>query len=311
MEIETKFNNRIQGLANRIHEGFNELSIEEARKELLLWISWTQGINALKLRLSPPNLDETTWQEVEIFAEKRSQGIPFAYIMGKTEFYGLELTIGPGVLIPRPETEELVELALEWLQKHIQSGMQEIRILDLCTGSGCIAVAIGHTLQERIRNQKLPSVKLTISLSDSSSQALNYARANANRYGSSELEFRMFQGDMMNPFKEQDASAFDLIVCNPPYVHPDETPALSAETYMHEPAEALFHPDPPALYLQILKQCLEFLNADGLIILELSPFISEAVLSMCEQEFPECYYRIESDLSGKDRFLIFACKPGR
>ncbi len=306
-----EFNERIRGLAERIQEGFEHISAEEARRELLLWISETRGINALKLRLEPPELSEDEWSDLENFTVRRSMGMPFAYILGRTQFYGLELAIGPGVLIPRPETEELVDQAINWLTDRILAGATELRILDLCTGSGCIGVAIGHGLAEKMRKRELPRVPLDITLSDLSGYALEYARINADVYSQPDLAFQIVEGDLMAPFRKENASPFDLIACNPPYVHPDEIPLLSPETYLHEPREALFHPDPPSLYLEILRQCNAFKKPDGEIILELSPYISEVVKLLCEKEFSGCECRIEKDLSGKSRFMIFTCKEVR
>tara|TARA_Y100001937_G_scaffold128452_3_gene205122 strand:+ start:388140 stop:389075 length:936 start_codon:yes stop_codon:yes gene_type:complete len=307
LENNTTFNERIQELAGLIHEGFNYISYEEARRELLLWISETTGLNAIKLRVDPPELSEEQWSSLESFAVRRSMGMPFAYLLGRCHFYDLELAIGPGVLIPRPETEELVDRAVAWTEERIAESTEKLRILDLCTGSGCIGVATGHALKQKMNQRKLPKVELDIALSDESAYALEYARVNSDAYAEPGLHFSIFEGDLMAPFRKEKAPPFDLILCNPPYVHPDEIPLLAPETYLHEPAEALFHNDPPALYIQIIRECLPFLSDHGVIIMELSQFVYQVVSMLCENEFPDCTYRVEKDLSGKQRFLIFAC----
>ncbi len=308
MERNTEFNERIRALAERIHEGFDYISVEEARREILLWISETRQINALKLRLEPPELTEEEWSDLDNFVIRRSMGMPFAYILGRTNFYGLELAIGPGVLIPRPETEELVDRCMDWLVNRIENGASNLRILDLCAGSGCIGVAIGRSLADKMRNREIHRATLDITFSDLSGYALEYARMNGDVYAEPGLSFSAVEGDLMAPFRTSNAPPFDLIACNPPYVHPDEIPLLSPETYLHEPREALFHSNPPALYIEILKQCQAFLKPGAAMMMELSPYIHEVVKLLCEQEFPDCETRIETDLSGKSRFLIFTCK---
>ncbi|MCB1138855.1 MAG: peptide chain release factor N(5)-glutamine methyltransferase [Leptospiraceae bacterium] len=309
MEIQRKFHERIGSLAAEIHSRFSHLSRDEARREVYLWISELTGLDPLRLRVDPPELTENQWDSVQDFARQRSQGLPFAYILGRAGFYGLEFAIGPGVLIPRPETEELVDRALYRAESRIRTGQSSLRILDLCAGSGCIGIALGHVLQQRMKSGKLPATNLEICFSDLSNRALEYARLNAKNLLEESFKPEFFQGDLMAPLRNQEMAPFDLICCNPPYVHPDEVDLLSPETHLHEPEEALFHSNPPELYRQILAEIAPFLAKQGQAILELSPFISEAVRMLCGSAFPDHSCDLESDLSGKCRFLIFTCKP--
>ncbi|MCB1169341.1 MAG: peptide chain release factor N(5)-glutamine methyltransferase, partial [Leptospiraceae bacterium] len=251
MEIQGKFHEKIGALAEEIHIQFGHLSPDQARRELFLWISELTGLDPLRLRVDPPGLTEKDWRSVEDFVRQRCKGIPFAYILGRAGFYGLEFSIGPGVLIPRPETEELVDRALYAAESRIRTGQSTVRILDLCAGSGCIGVALGQALQAKMKSGRLPTAGLEIGFSDLSSRALEYARLNAENLLDKGPKLEFHHGDLMAPLRKRKAAPFDLICCNPPYVHPDEIDLLSPETYLHEPKEALFHPDPPELYQKI------------------------------------------------------------
>ena len=151
--------------------------------------------------------------------QRRIKGEPLQYILGEWEFYGMKLFVGKGVLIPRPETELLVDTVLDWCRN------REIHhIIDLCTGSGCIALAL---------KKHLPDVK--VSAVDTSQQALEYARKNAEYH---HLEIAFHHADVLNPnFAEQFQDA-DIIVSNPPYLTDSEMQELQTEV-RHEPALAL------------------------------------------------------------------------
>lgn len=300
------FQKRLQELAARIHQGFAHVTVREAMNELYLWIQEQTGISSLKLRVDPPQFDEIIWESLETFANQRSIGMPFAYILGRVEFYGLELSIGPGVLIPRPETEELTDRATAALEPALAAS-DSVRVLDLCCGSGCIGIGLANGIS-RILDKLSHKCTVEIDLSDLSGYALEYARENARKHAFPNIVYRHFQGDLMEPIRKAGSLPYDLIVCNPPYIHPREVSLMSAETALHEPADALYHPDPPALYLKILKEIRPFLRPGGMAILELSPFIADVVQLLCESEFERCQCSIDTDLSGKKRYLIFACK---
>jgi release factor glutamine methyltransferase len=154
-------------------------------------------------------------QAFAVLAARRRDGEPIAYILGEREFYGLELRVGPAVLIPRPETELLVELALARIP-----GNTAARVLDLGTGSGAIAVALAHAR---------PLARLTAV--DVDYAALSVARANAKRHG---VNVRFFCGDWFGALQGE---VFDLIVSNPPYVAAGD-PHLAAGDLRFEPKRA-------------------------------------------------------------------------
>jgi release factor glutamine methyltransferase len=151
---------------------------------------------------------------------RRATREPLAYIVGAREFWGLEFEVGPDVLIPRPSTELIVEALLD----HLPDRHAEISVADICTGCGCVGVAIAH---ER------PAARVVAS--DISSEALAVARRNAVRHGVGDrVDFR--QGDVLEPID----GMFDAIVANPPYVVDGARPALQPEVRDYEPALALF-----------------------------------------------------------------------
>ena len=161
-----------------------------------------------------PNLEATTFFEL---AKRRRNGEPVAYLVGRREFWGMSLQVSPAVLVPRPETETLVELALEWLPID-----REVRVLDLGTGSGAIAMAIAR---ERPRAQVVAV--------DSSSAALTIARANACTIGLRNLV--LLESDW---FERVGDEPFDLVVSNPPYIAAGD-PHLGREDVRFEPIVAL------------------------------------------------------------------------
>jgi release factor glutamine methyltransferase len=176
--------------------------------------------------------------------ERRAAGEPLAYLTGRREFWSLSLKITPAVLIPRPETELLVERALAL---HTRSAA---RVADLGTGSGAIALALAH---ERPRWQVLAT--------DVSAAALEVARANAAALGLSRVEFR--EGDWFEPLA---GTRFDLLLSNPPYVGADD-PALAA--LRHEPRAALTPPgDALACLGAIAQQAPQYLSPGGWLLLE-------------------------------------------
>jgi release factor glutamine methyltransferase len=153
--------------------------------------------------------------------ERRRQGEPIAYIVGEREFYGLAIGVSPAVLIPRPETELLVEVALEDLSTRATSAAGKSRVLDLGTGSGCIALAIVHSRPET-----------TVFAADVSTAALAVARANAEALG---LNVHWVESDW---YTSLDGLRFNLIVANPPYIARDD-PHLGEGDLRFEPAIAL------------------------------------------------------------------------
>ena len=207
---------------------------------------------------------------------RRANGEPTQHLTGKQEFWGLEFEVTPDVLIPRPETEHVVEVALDRLAvRAIRAGRRQplngegLRIADVGTGSGCIAIALA---------KELPAA--TIFATDISAAALNVARGNAFRLAANRLRFvkaNLFDESGEWPLEargEQAASGepnpFDLIVSNPPYVGRREAATLMREVREHEPEIALYGGEEGyEMYADLIAQSAKYLLPRGILVLEL------------------------------------------
>jgi len=204
---------------------------------------------------------------------RRAAGEPTQYVTGKQEFWGLEFEVTPDVLIPRPETEHVIEVALDRLalrevragrpQKTIGEGLQ---IADIGTGSGCIAIALA---------KELPKAEFVAT--DISRAALEVAGRNAVRHGVGG-RIRFVQGDLLERSGEERMTSgetaapllFDLVASNPPYIGRREAPTLAREVREHEPAHALFGGEEGyELYGNLISQSATNLNPGGILVLEL------------------------------------------
>jgi release factor glutamine methyltransferase len=215
-------------------------------------------------------------------ASRLAVGEPLPYVLGHWEFYGLEFEVGPAVLIPRPETELLVETALAWLRNHPAAR----RIADVGTGSGCIAVALAANVPG-----------LIIYACDHSRGALEVARRNATGHGlTGSMHF--FQGDMLSAMQ----TSLDLICANLPYI-PQETLA-SLSVSAHEPQLALDGgPDGLAAIRRLVTDAPRLLAPGSLCLFEIEAGQGPAVISLAQSAFPGAEIRLSKDLNGQDRLL--------
>ena len=213
------------------------------------------------------------------------QGIPLPYVIGHWEFFGLDFIISPDVLIPRPETEELVEFALEWLHDK-KNGV----VLEVGTGSGCIAVA----LAKNAHALKLLAIDL-------SSAALDIARQNAAKHSVTD-QIQFLQSDLLDNLQSSNLSAFNLIVTNLPYI-PSKT-LQKLDVYTREPSLALDGgKDGLKLIRRLLEDAPRWLTPDGLILLEIDSSHGQAALKLAGNFFPQAEIQLKQDLAGRDRFL--------
>jgi release factor glutamine methyltransferase len=188
---------------------------------------------------------------------RRSEGVPTQYLTGRQEFWGLEFEVGPGVLIPRPETEHVIEVALARLGGR---RAEPLRIADVGTGSGCIAIALAR---------ELPHAEIVAT--DISSVALDYARRNAKRHGVSR-HVQLIETNLLDAWLGLDhpTDSFDLIVSNPPYVALSDAEHLPREVREHEPAEALFAgAQGLEIYPVLIDQAAQLLSPNGFFVVEI------------------------------------------
>lgn len=211
-------------------------------------------------------------------------GEPIQYIFGKARFYGMNLKVTPDVLIPRPETEELVDLIV-----NDRGGERDLRVLDVCTGSGCIAIALA-------RNLPFSEVDAI----DISREALAVARENASEL---KVAVSFKEGDALR--MGADGAEYDIIVSNPPYIAEHERAEMDRNVLEHEPALALFVPDadPLRFYIAIARYALVALKEQGGLYFEINPlYASDLAGQMKAMGWSDV--SIQPDMQKKNRFLI-------
>ena len=215
--------------------------------------------------------------------DRRLGGEPLQYITGHQQFFGLDLEVNPSVLIPRPETEHLVEAALELLRANSAA-----RLVDVGTGSGCIALALA---------KELPHI--TIDAVDISLAALLVARANAQRLGLNQIRFTV--SDLLEIFLP-DGAKFDMVVSNPPYVGESEADKLQVEVREHEPHCALFGGEQGLdIYRRLIPQAKRALKPGGWLAMEIGFSQQDAILHLL-REWSEV--RSIADLRGIPRVIV-------
>lgn len=253
-------------------------------------------------------LDREAAEKYFAYIDRRVAGEPTQYITGKQEFWGLDFEVSPAVLIPRPETEHVMEVALarlgeRGLKIHMDTGAprETLFVADVGTGSGCLAVSLAH---------ELPHAKILAI--DISADALEVARRNARLNGVADrVEF--LEGDLLSPFLEyapskQSAAAFphkfDVIVSNPPYVGRHEESSLEREVRDHEPHVALFGGSRGVeFYARLIGQAREWLRDRGLLVLELGHDSAEHVRDLFDRQSGWTNVAITIDLAGIPRVL--------
>lgn len=232
-------------------------------------------------------LDPSLHQAFQGLLERRRQGEPVAHLVGWKEFYGRRFAVSPQALIPRPETEFLVEAGLQLLER---SGTVRSEILELCTGSGAVAVTLALEMPHAV-----------VWASDLSESALQLARQNVLAHGVQE-RIHLLGGDLFEALPEP--RRFDLILANPPYVGTVRGPAPEEVVVRHEPAMALFAgPDGLDILRRLVKEAPSWLVDGGSLVLEVAAGQSEGVEAMMhERGFRDT--GLVCDLAGLPRVVL-------
>ena len=263
----------------RLEEG----GVENAGQEAGWLVSQLLGDNPVTIPCStgaefPPHLQA----ELDRRVQRRIDGEPLQYIMGDVDFHCVNLLVGPGVLIPRPETEQLVDLALDHLAI-------DGPVLDLCTGSGAIAFAVAASRPSR-----------TVYGTDISKEALSWAEKNRRRLKADNVT--LLEGDLFQPLPPD--LRFALVTANPPYVSTDEYETLEPVVKGHEPRLALVaEEDGLAILRRIAEEAFDRLLPDGWLICEIGdrhgPRINDIL-----QNLHYSIVMVKKDFAGRDRFAL-------
>lgn len=275
-----------------VRDQFRKAGIDTAELDARLFAEAAFEMDRLELvNREREAVPEQQMQALEAFAARRLAGEPVVRILGEKEFWGLSFKLNAATLVPRPETELLVERGLE-----VIGALEGARILDLGTGTGCIPIALLTEYSD-----------VTAVAIDLSAEALEMARFNAGRHGVGE-RFRTLKGSWFDPLEP--GERFDLITSNPPYVETAVIAGLMPEVREHDPRLALDGgPDGLAAYRAIAAEAGLFLRPEGVLLLEIgfdqgntvSDILVGAGFSQVE---------VVPDLSGLDRMVVAQLSPG-
>jgi len=239
-------------------------------------------------------IDDAARELVRDLVRRRAGGEPLQYLTGEQEFYGLAFRVTPAVLVPRPETEFLVEQAIALMRRRASAG---VRFADIGTGSGCIAVSVARHVPGALGWAV-----------DISAAALAVARENARRHGVAD-RIRFVRSDFLACFPEK--PCLDFVLCNPPYVALDDYDSLPPEVKNHEPHEALFGgPTGMDPVRRLVPEAAARLAAGGSLLLEAGAGQAEEIARLMENEGLSLH-PVVNDLQGIPRCLIGTRDSGR
>ena len=272
--------------------------IADAEADAWYLMEYVTGMDRTRFLLERQNRMGEDQQEAYLsLVQRRAGHIPLQYLTGEQEFMGYTFRVNRHVLIPRQDTELLAEEAVKFLRKRergVSAGeeKEQRKVLDLCTGSGCIAVSL---------KKLCPAARVTAS--DLSEEALSVARENGKRLGA---DVTWIQSDLFENIK----GTYDLIVSNPPYIRTDEIGGLSDEVRLCEPRLALDgHEDGLYFYRRIAEAAPDFLEPDGYLMAEIGYDQGEAAAGLLARNgFREI--KVMRDLAGLDRIVIGKRKEG-
>jgi release factor glutamine methyltransferase len=282
----------IQELLKITSEYFKRRGVEAPRLGAEILLAHLLGVSRIQLYLQFDRpLSEAELAGYRELIKRRLNREPLQYITGTQEFWSLEFAVSPSVLVPRPESEQLVEKSLSLLERGMIPHADQPRILDLCTGSGALAVALA---------KEIPFGSFWAS--DISPEAIGLARSNASRHGVSE-RIHFVVGDLWKPLKDQGVG-FDLIVSNPPYIRSVDLKALPREVG-YEPRLALDGGEDGMVHIRkILSEGARYLHPGGWILLEMDPEqTSKALAFMQETGQYESWERVK-DYSRRYRVVL-------
>lgn len=268
---------------------FSPLVTDTPRLDAELLLAHCLGWNRARLHAHPhQTLDSKQRHDFEALIRRHAHGEPLPYIIGHQEFFGLDFFVDNRVLVPRPETELLVEEAIAWLRMY-EPDCKHLVAADVGTGSGAIAISLAVTCP-----------RLTLYATDTSTAALKVAARNAERHGVAG-RVRLLHGDLLEPLPE----TVHLIAANLPYVSEPEMAQLPPHIARFEPRQALDGgPDGLAVVERLLAQARTHLRPAGLILLEIGAAQGDLALTRARHHFPDAHIQVRQDYAARDRLII-------
>lgn len=281
-----------QALMKEELERLRQAEIPEADSDIRLFAMDVAGCtySTLILRMADEVTEEQA-QKLRAYVTERMTHKPCQYILGTQDFMGMEFATAPEVLIPRPETELLVEQACEKLEKlrekkRKQTGDRKLRVLDMCCGSGCIGISVAKLVSD-----------VSVDLADISDAAIILTKKNRERL---QADCTVIQTDLFAQVEEK----YDMIISNPPYIRTDEIPKLMAEVRDFEPHLALDgKADGLYFYDKIIREAREHLYEDGYILFEIGQDQLDAVRGLLVENGYTGIKRMK-DYAGLDRIVM-------
>jgi len=279
-EIKKEFHNKLDAIYGK----------EEANSFFFMLTESYFNFGRIQLALEPNfTISKNEENKLKKALKALKQQKPIQYILGETEFYGLPFKVNDSVLIPRPETEELVN----WIISKFRIQNSEFRILDIGTGSGCIAIALA---------KNLPNTK--VYALDISKNAIKIAKKNAKL---NNVKVAFIEADILKlkvGSWKLEGLKFDIIVSNPPYVRNSEKEKMQPNVLAHEPHLALFVKDNDALqfYKAITKFAVQNLSKNGMLFFEINEYLGKQMINLLENNgFKNI--KLKQDIFGKDRMI--------
>ncbi|MDG5787332.1 peptide chain release factor N(5)-glutamine methyltransferase [Evansella sp. AB-P1] len=292
MNGEMKIYEALKWASSFLHKHHYEKNIGEIL--LMHHTDWSRSRLLAELQTTLP---EEIWHTFKKSVEKAASGVPVQYITGAEFFYGREFVVNPNVLIPRPETEELIEAVLQKLPLVLEKNgggssksVTPISIVDVGTGSGIIAITL-----------KLESTDSQVQAVDISSAALEVAKENAAKLGAA---VTFHEGSLLEPLFNR-GDKVNVVVSNPPYIPEGDRHLMRENVLDHEPQLALFAgEDGLTIYRELVKQIPKAFTLPGLIAFEIGHGQGQSVSQLIREVYPKADVDVKNDINGKERMVI-------
>ena len=270
-------------LLNKLRAIYNDGETNEITDRVMEKL--TGSMKAERMQYKNENITANEEAQLIQYSERLIQHEPVQYVLNECWFYGLKFYVNNNVLIPRPETEEMVD----WIIRNLKFPFKDLKILDIGTGSGCIAISLKRKLR-----------KAEVWACDISDQALNVAKQNSS---SLQAEINFVQLDFLNKIERDKLSSFDIIISNPPYVPQKDKATMHKNVLDFEPHEALFVPDNDALvfYSAIADFAKTHLSENGTVYCEIHESLGKETGNLFIQN--GFTTEVKKDMQGKDRMV--------